>query len=595
MSNLVALNEKKPSSWDRFKNTEKYGREEYTYKKNLLTVDDITEDNFNLIGNNLNLYLAYPDLFLDTITPKDSNFKLYFYQRIYLRVAMRFRYVFSTFTRAFSKSFLSILAMILRAIFLPGSKLFICAEVKEQAAKIAKEKILEIFEIWPLLQNETYLGHKRAPKGMGCSMAKDYVELWFKNGSNFQVVGMANSSRGGRRHAGVIEEVRDIDATILNEVILPLMNITRRSKGGQVNFDEPHQAQLFVTTADNKGTFAYDKLIEILAMSVIKPHDYFAWGGTYDIPVMHGLLDKKYIEEIKFSDTYEDSSFLREYLSVWPGGGGSSFFNYDKMSSHRKVVRAEEQYTTSANDEMFYLMSVDVARLRAETVITIFKVLPSNGQYRKKVVNIYVLKEMHFLDQTVILKQLLDKFKAKEMVIDGSGLGVGLLDFMVMENEDKDGNIYPAIGVINDEDYLKKQPKRAPKQIYVIKSSGKATDIHLNASNHISAGKVDFLITEREAKARLAEQKRINTMYKQDKINYVQPYKNTTVLIEEICNWRQKASANKIQLEKINHSKSHDKFSSFEYGLYRLDMLESEYMERFNKNKGGVRSMIFVN
>jgi len=585
----------KGSSWDKFKNTSKYGSEEYIYKKNLLTIDDITPDNFDLIGNNLDLYIAYPDLFLDAITPKDSSFKLYFYQRIYLRVALRYRYVFSTFTRAFSKSFLSVLAMLLRAIFLPGSKLFICAEVKEQAARIAKDKILEIFNIWPLLKAETYLGSKRAPTGKGCSMAKDYVELFFKNGSEFQVVGVANSSRGGRRHAGLIEEVRDIDVQQLNEVILPLMNITRRGPSGKVNFNEPHQAQLFVTTADNKGTFAYNKLIEILTMSVLKPYDYFAWGGTYKIPVMHGLLDKKYIEEIKFSDTYEDDSFLREYLSVWPGATGASFFNYDQMSSHRKIVRSEEKYVPSENKEMFYLMSIDVARLRAETVITLFKVLPNSGSYRKKVVNIFVLKEMHFLDQTVIIKQLISKFKAREVVIDGSGLGVGLLDFMVMSNEDASGNIYPAVGVINDDDYLKKQPRSVPKKIFVVKSSGKATDIHLNASNHISSGSVDFLISEREAKARIAETKRLNTMYKKDKENYVLPYKNTTILIEEICNWRQKASANKVQLEKINANKSHDKFSSFEYGLYRLDMLQSEYLAKFNRNSGESRSMIFVN
>jgi len=202
---------------------------------------------------------------------------------------------------------------------------------------------------------------------------------------------------------------------------------------------------------------------------------------------------------------------------------------------------------------------------------------------------------MHFVDQTIITKQLIEKFKAKEVVIDGSGLGVGLLDFMVMANEGDDGTVYPAVGVINDDDYLKKQPRSAPKKIYVVKSSGKATDIHITASNHISAGKVDFLISEREAKARLAETKKMNTMYKKDKMKYIQPYKNTTILIEEICNWRQKQNANKTQLEKINHNKSHDKFSSFEYGLYRLDMLESEYMRLYNKNKGGTRSMVYVN
>ena len=53
---------------------------------------------------------SYPDLFIDFITPKDSSFKLFFYQRLFLRIAIRYRYVFMTFPRAFSKSFLSILS-----------------------------------------------------------------------------------------------------------------------------------------------------------------------------------------------------------------------------------------------------------------------------------------------------------------------------------------------------------------------------------------------------------------------------------------------------------------------------------------------------
>jgi hypothetical protein len=70
---------------------------------------------------------AYPDIFIDMITPPDSNFRLFFYQRIFLRAAMRHRYMYATFTRAFSKSFLSILTLYLRCIFYPGTKMFICS------------------------------------------------------------------------------------------------------------------------------------------------------------------------------------------------------------------------------------------------------------------------------------------------------------------------------------------------------------------------------------------------------------------------------------------------------------------------------------
>jgi hypothetical protein len=59
---------------------------------------------------------------------KDNNpnsFHFMFYQRIFLRIVMRHRYVYATFPRAYSKSFLSMMALILRCILYPGSDLFV--------------------------------------------------------------------------------------------------------------------------------------------------------------------------------------------------------------------------------------------------------------------------------------------------------------------------------------------------------------------------------------------------------------------------------------------------------------------------------------
>ena len=73
---------------------------------------------------------VYPDLFVDLITPSNSHFKLFYYQRYFLRLIMRHGRVAAIAPRAFSKSFISILAMYLMCIFRPGIKLFICAPGK---------------------------------------------------------------------------------------------------------------------------------------------------------------------------------------------------------------------------------------------------------------------------------------------------------------------------------------------------------------------------------------------------------------------------------------------------------------------------------
>ena len=66
------------------------------------------------------LFSAYPDYYLDIIKPADSEFSLFFFQRFTLRVLMRFKDVFITAPRAYSKSFLTILALFLQCVFIPG-------------------------------------------------------------------------------------------------------------------------------------------------------------------------------------------------------------------------------------------------------------------------------------------------------------------------------------------------------------------------------------------------------------------------------------------------------------------------------------------
>ena len=166
-------------------------------EKGVIITEDYLIKNEEFFAKILNIFAAYPDLYLDTIKPADSNFNLFFYQRIVLRAIMRYKKIFVTAPRAFSKSFITILGLILQCIFMPGTKRFICAPNKNQSAQIAKEKIVEIYDKFPLLRKEIVGGTVSDTPG---NFGKDYVTLKFRNGSQFDVVGALDSQRGGRRH-----------------------------------------------------------------------------------------------------------------------------------------------------------------------------------------------------------------------------------------------------------------------------------------------------------------------------------------------------------------------------------------------------------
>lgn len=173
--------------------------------KGVVLTEDKIRKNRKLFEQYCSYFTAYPDMFLLLITPTNSNFQLFFYQVVYLRASLRYRKIFVVAPRAFSKTFIAILALFLKCIFQPNIKLFICAPHINQAAKIATEKIKEIYGIWPLLQREV-IGIGDQPGNFG----KDYVKLSFKNGSLFDVVGAVDTTRGNRRNSGLIDELRKI-------------------------------------------------------------------------------------------------------------------------------------------------------------------------------------------------------------------------------------------------------------------------------------------------------------------------------------------------------------------------------------------------
>lgn len=556
-------------------------REDVIIEKGVILNEDYLEKNLEDIGSVMSIFTAYPDVYLDLIKPQDSSFTLFFYQRITLRALMRFKDIFVTAPRAFSKSFITILAMILQCIFIPGTKRFICAPNKSQAAQIAKEKIVEIYDRWPMLRKEILGGEISDTPG---NFGKDYVTLKFRNGSQFDVVGALDSQRGGRRHGGLIDEVRDHEEGPINEVVLPLMNVSRRLPDNSVNEKEPNQQRIFMTSAGVKTSFAYDLLIDDFIDCIIHPNSTFVFGCDYRVPVLHGLLDKTYINKLKTSSSFKEESFAREYASLWSGSSEEAWFNFDKLTKYRKIKNPESSAKFRANSNQFYLLSVDVGRLNDQTVCCVFRVNVSNeGKHYATLVNLYVLgrqaETKTFHRQVIDLKKIIRKFNPLEVVIDTNGLGIGFADEMIREQVDEFGNIYEPLGFKNDEDFLKVQPKDARCILYGIKANGPLNSkIHGNAYTRLNGGMVRFLIKEQEAKNALLSTKVGQKMTVQQRVQRLMPHEMTTKLFEEMANLRLRRTGATLDivLEQINPRYPKDKYSAFAYGLWRIKEIEEE-------------------
>ena len=197
----------------------------------------------------------------------------------------------------------------------------------------------------------------------------------------------------------------------------------------------------------------------------------------------------------------------------------------------------------------------------------------------KSLVNIYTFSDEHFEDQAIRLKKLFYKYKAKRIVIDGNGLGIGLVDYMIKSQVDPDtGDIYPDFGVYNDDEaYYKKYKTNITEQdaMYIIKANAPInTEAHANAQTQLQSGKVKFLIDERVAKTKLLGTKVGQNMKPEERSNYLYPFTLTSILKEEMMNLREENEGVNIILKQANRSIRKDKFSAFEYGLYYIKQEE---------------------
>ncbi len=568
--------------------------------QNLLNISELrnkkqglSEQRLNEQLDNLRKQIAffreYPDLLVDFMKGPNSTFNFKFYQRIFLRIVMRHRFVYATFPRAYSKSFLSVMALMLRCILYPNSHLFVTTGGKEQAASITIAKVQEICKLLPCLENEINWERGQTTK------SRDNVVYKFKNGSQLDILAAKESSRGQRRTGGLMEECVLIDGKILNEVIIPTTNVDRLLSDGSRHKDQiVNKSQIYITTAGWKNSFAYDKLIELLIQSIIDPDQTMIMGGTYETPVKEGLLNSDFIDQLKLSGTYNEDSFDRQYRSIWSGDAENAFFSSEVFDKHRVLLQPQYQYSGRSSKSAYYVLGIDVGRLKCTTEICVFKVTPQvQGASLKSLVNLYSYEAQDFEQQAIKIKKLYYKYKARVCAIDANGLGVGLIDFMTKVQIDPETNDeLPPFGVqggtAQDTVELYKKIKGAGVEenaLYLIKANAPInTEAYSYTKTQLTSGKIKLLIDEISAKTKLMSTKVGQNFSPEQRNEYLVPFVLTDGLKSQLLNLIEDNEGVNIILKQSTRSIPKDKFSAFIYGLYYIKQQQDRQLKRKKRN-----------
>ena len=547
----------------------------------------------------ISFYREYPDLYIDFCVEcakgNDKKvLKLYTYQRVFLRQAMRYRHIYAVYPRAYSKSFLSVLVLMLRCIFYPGCHLFVTTGGKEQATGIVREKAEELCKLVPGLANEVNFDRGKSKS------SKEEFSYLFKNGSILDVMAARQSSRGRRATGGLIEEVILVDGTLLNEVIIPTMNVDRLLPDGSRHEEEIiNKSQIYVTTAGWKNTFPYEKLMMILLEQITGSESSVVMGGTWRVPVAEGLLAKNFVQQLKLDGTYNDSSFGREYESEWSGDAENAYFSGEIFDKYRILLQPEYEYSGRSSKSAYYVLGIDVGRKGCTTEVSVIKVTPQpQGNSLKSLVCLYSWEEEHFEQQAINIKKLYYKYKARTCAIDANGLGIGLIDYMVKSQIDPEsGDTLPPFGVDNIDEYPEYKKFRTPETekdaMYLIKANAPInTEAHSYVQTQLSSGKIKLLIDETTAKIKLMETKLGQAMTPEKRAEYLMPFTLTTSLREQMLNLVEDNEGVNIILKQSSRTVPKDKFSAFEYGML---FIKREEDRRRKHKKVDISSLMLFN
>lgn len=189
-------------------------------------------------------------------------------------------------------------------------------------------------------------------------------------------------------------------------------------------------------------------------------------------------------------------------------------------------------------------MGVDVGRLGDMTEVVVIKVTPARtGVSLKQVVNIYTFEEDHFEKQAIQLKRLFSQFKCDMCVVDGNGIGAGLVDYLVRDQIDPDtGDLLPNWGVYNDDERRYKQWETEDtihNAMYIMKANQPInSELFAYCQTQLNSGKLKFLIDESVAKNKLMAQSQGKKMTTLQRADYLRPYVETSILKSQMMEVR---------------------------------------------------------
>lgn len=500
--------------------------------------------------------------------------------------------------RGMGKTFLIAIFLVIRCILYPGTKIVITSGTRGQSINILEKIQSELVPVSANLRNEIDFGES---KFNGAD-----AKVVFKNKSYIKVVTATDNARSNRANILFVDEFRMVKKDILDTVLRKFLTSRRMPPYKSLSDEErmreyakePNKLMLS-SSAFFKDHWSFAKTLDTFKLMLDDSKDDFVCGFPYELSVQEGLLFPEDIESDMLESDFNEIKWQMEMGALFFGSDEEgAFFDFSTVSKNRKIqypMMPDKYASMLGNSSKIRIqpkaagekriLSADIALMSSKkykndaTSIFINQMVPTkNGRYISNIVYTDEYEGLHTEDQALVIRRLYEEYQCDYIVLDCTGIGLGVYDALVRDMVDPDtGEVYPALSCCNSQEMADRcTSKNADKVIWAIKgSAGLNSDCAVMLREGFKSGKIRLLVTEYDADVLLGEIKGYASIPTTDKIKMQLPYIHTTLLIDELVKLQHEESSGRVRVFERSGMRK-DRYSSLSYNYYVANQIEAK-------------------
>lgn len=561
-------------------------------QKNKETEAEVKEAKLNKLLNGIGVWTSFYRSNPHRFAKDYLGINLHIFQEIILCEMFRESNSMFLATRGIGKSWLTALFAAEYCILYPETIICVASATRGQA-----KEIIDKIDIMRKKSSNLAMEIK------DLKTTPNDAHIDFCNGSRIAVVTAADSARHNRATILLLDEFRMIDKDTIDTVLKKFLTSRREpkylEKPEYKNYPKEKAKEIYASSCWYESHWSY-QLARSYAVNMVKGRSYFCCSMPYQLAIKEDMFDKERIEDEMSESTFSEVTFLMEMCALFFAQGKGGLYSYDDLEKNRKIEHVF--YPRSSNlkitDKRFYappkqpgekrilsadiaLMSSDKNKNDATSIFINFMQPTSGGRYVKNIVYTDNQEGLRTDTQALNIRRLYNDYDCDFLVIDGQGIGAGVVDLLMKEIYDPEtGNTYPALSCYNNEEIAKRcVDPNAPKTIWCIKAYQEFNSTcTLGLREEIKQGLVRLPISEYNVDEVFASVKGYSSLAPADSLDLKMPYINTTLLINELINLEYEVKNNVIKVKEKSGARK-DRYSSLAYNIYVAKAIEREESE----------------